>query len=108
MDIDASILAENIIKIGNKCIDYGVAKVAIPSFFVKENIRLSSLTRKVNDEPRVLCSINKFNFISNDNITRKHLYEDGVDLTFFFQKISISNFCCSRLCALCDILLEKS
>ena len=50
LDIDASILAENIVKIGKKCIDYGVEKVLISSVFVKENIRLSSLIKKVNDE----------------------------------------------------------
>ena len=92
LDIDASILAENIRKIGNKCIDHGVVKVAIPSIFVKKSIRLSSLTRKVNDEPRVLCSINNFHFISNDNITRKHLYEDGVHLTSFSKKYQYLTF----------------
>ena len=33
LDIDASILGENIIKIGKKCIDYGVEEVVISSFF---------------------------------------------------------------------------
>ena len=49
LDIDASILAENI-KIGKKCIDYGVEQVIIFSVFVKESIRISSLIRKVNNE----------------------------------------------------------
>ena len=60
LDIDASILVENVIKIGNKCIDYGIEEVAVSSIFVKESIRLSSFIRKVNDELRVLCSINKY------------------------------------------------
>ena len=46
LDIDASILAGNIIKIGNKCIDYGVVKVAIPSFFVKKVLDLAPLLEK--------------------------------------------------------------
>ena len=50
MDIDASILAENIIKIGKNCIDYGVEEVVISSVFVKESIRINSLIRKVNDK----------------------------------------------------------
>ena len=33
LDIDASMLAENIIKIGKKCIDYGVEEVVISSVF---------------------------------------------------------------------------
>ena len=48
--------------------------------FCKKSIRLSSLIRKVNDELRVLCSINKFHFISNDNISREYLWRDGVHL----------------------------
>ena len=57
VDIDVSILVESIIKIGNKCIDYGVEEVVISSIFVTESIRLTSLIRKVNDELGVLCSI---------------------------------------------------
>ena len=33
LDIDASMFAENIIKIGNKCIDYGLEEVIISSVF---------------------------------------------------------------------------
>ena len=73
LDIDASIFAENIIKIGKKCIDYGVEEVAISSVFI-------NLIRKVNDELCVLCSINKFHFIFNGNITRKYLCGDGAHL----------------------------
>ena len=57
LDIDVSILVESIIKIGNKCIDYGVEEVVISSIFVTESIRLTSLIRKVKDELGVLCSI---------------------------------------------------
>ena len=81
LDIDASILAENIIKFGNKCLDYSVEEVVISSILVKENIRLSSLIRKVNNKLRILCFINKFHVISNSNITGKYLCGDGVHLT---------------------------
>ena len=50
LDIDASILAENIIKIGTNFIDYGAEEVVVSSVFVKGSIRFSSLIRKVNDE----------------------------------------------------------
>ena len=49
-NLDASILAENILKIGKKYIDYGVEAVVISSVFVKESIRLSSLIIKIDDE----------------------------------------------------------
>ena len=81
LDIDASILAENIIKIWKECIDYGVEEVVISSVFVKKSSRLSSFIRKVNDELHALCSIKKFHFILHDNITRKYLCGDGVHLT---------------------------
>ena len=73
LDIDASVLVENIMKIGNKCINYGVEEVVISFIIVKVNIRLSSLIRKVNGKLHVLCSTNKFHFISDHNITRKYL-----------------------------------
>ena len=40
LDIDTSILGENVIKIKKKCIDYGVEEVVISSVFVKESIRI--------------------------------------------------------------------
>ena len=66
LDIVASILAENIIVIGNTFIDYGVEEVVRYSIFVKESIRLSSLIRKVHDKLCDLCFINKFHFILNE------------------------------------------
>ena len=44
-------------------------------------LRHSSFTRKLNDKLHVLCSINKFHFISNDNITRKYLCGDDIHIT---------------------------
>ena len=46
-NLDASILAENILKIGKKCIDYGVEAVVTSSVFVKESVRLSFLIIKL-------------------------------------------------------------
>ena len=56
LDKYASILAENIIKVENKCIDFVVEELVISPIFVKESIRLSSIIRKLNDELRFLCS----------------------------------------------------
>ena len=80
LHFDPRLLAENIIKIGKTCIEYGVEDVVISGIFVKESIRLSSFIRKVNDELCELCSVNNFHYISNDSIVRKHLCGDGVHL----------------------------
>ena len=58
---------------------------------MKESIRLSSLIRRVNNELCVVCSIKKFHFISNDNITRKCLFGDGVRLTVAGINILVGN-----------------
>ena len=47
LDIDASMLAENIIKIGKKCIDYGVEEVVISSVFWKKVLDLVPLLEKL-------------------------------------------------------------
>ena len=47
LDIDASMLAENIIKIGKKCIDYGVEEVVISSVFWKKVLHLVPLLEKL-------------------------------------------------------------
>lgn len=80
LNVDPSVLAEKIINVGNNCIKYGVEDVVISSIFVKESIELSAYIRKVNDVLRELCSKHKLHFVSNDNITRKHLCGDGVHL----------------------------
>ena len=84
-------MSENVTKIGNKCIDYGVEEVVIYSIFAKESIGISSLIRNVNDKLSVLCSINKFQLFSNHNITRKYLFGDGVHLTEAGVKILAGN-----------------
>ena len=80
LDTDARLFAENIVEIGKKCIEYGVEHVVISSIFVKENIRLSSLIRRIDDVLCELWSTNNFHFISNDIIFRKQLCGDGVHL----------------------------
>ena len=67
LDIDVSILAGNIIKIGNKCNFYGLEAVVTSSLFIKESNRFSSLIRKINDELLVLESF--INFILFHMIT---------------------------------------
>ena len=79
--MNPAVLAQNIINIGNKCVDYEVEEVVISSIFVKDSIQLSAFIRRVNDELRELSLKKNFHYISNDNIIRKHICGDGVHLS---------------------------
>ena len=73
-------LTWDIINIGKCCIDLGVKKVVISSILPKRNIALTRLIRQINDSLREQCVLNGFGFISNDNISRTHLWKDGMHL----------------------------
>ena len=88
---DPNVIAEKIIQIGQRCIEYGVKDVIISSIFVKHSLTLSAFIRKINDELRVLCELCNFKFVSNDNIIRKHLCGDGVHLTTLGTNILAGN-----------------
>ena len=49
-------------------------EVVISPIFVKESVRFSFLIRKVNDELRVLCSIDKFYFLFQMIVTLESIY----------------------------------
>ena len=68
------------INIGKKCLSCGVKEVVISSIFIKRQIKLTRIIRQVNDLLRDGCKRNKFQFISNDNITRDVLWRDGLHL----------------------------
>ena len=79
-----AITVENIgnstINIGQKCRESGLSKVNISSVLVKNNIKVTKFIRQLNDVLRYLCFVNDFYFISNDNITRDFICQDGVHL----------------------------
>lgn len=59
---------------------------------VKESTQLTAIIRQVND---LLCDMrkeNNFNFIKNQDITRKFLYHDEIYLTDSGTDISAGNF----------------
>ena len=62
------------------CIDLGVMEVVISSILPKKDIALRRLIRQVNDTFRKQCVLNGFGFISNDNISRTHLWKDKIHL----------------------------
>ena len=67
----------DIINIGKSCIDLGVKEVVISSILPKKNIALR---------------MNGFGFISNDNISRTHLWKDGIHLEDLGTNILAGNF----------------
>ena len=64
----------------------------ISSILIKRNIRLNSVIRKINDELQELCKKYNFNYISNDEIGRSFLFDDGVHLSDNGMDISAGNF----------------
>ena len=78
--INTEKLTGDIINIGKSCIDLGVKEVVISSILPKKNIALTRFIRQVNDNLREQCVLNGFAFISNDKISRTHLWKDGIHL----------------------------
>ena len=56
------------------------------------NIALTRLIRQVNDSLKEQCVLNGFGFISHDNISRTHLWKDGIDLEDLGTNILAVNF----------------
>ena len=75
--INTEKLTGDIINIGKSCIDLGVKEVVISSILPKKNIALR---------------MNGFGFISNDNISRTHLWKDGIHLEDLGTNILAGNF----------------
>ena len=84
-------VAENIIKIALLCKEYGVSEVVVSSILPKRNIKLSNLIRKVNDILYYLCKINNVYFLSNGNICRNFICDDGAHLNQKGTHILASN-----------------
>ena len=78
--INTEKLTGDIINIGKPCIDLGVKEVVISSILLKKNIALIRFIQQVNDSLREQCVLNGFGFISNDNISRTHLWKVGIHL----------------------------
>ena len=84
-------LTGDIINIGKSCINLGEKYLVISSILPKKNIALTRLIRQVNDSLRGRCILNGFGFISNDNISRTHLWKDGIYLEDLGTIILASN-----------------
>ena len=84
-------IAENIIKIPLLCKEYGVSEVVVSSILPKRNIKLSKLIRQVNDILYDLCKMNNIYFLSNSNISRNFICDDGVHLNEKGTHILASN-----------------
>ena len=90
--INTEKLMGDIINIGKSCINLGVKEVVISSILPKKNIALTHLIRQVNDGLGQQWVLNGFGFISNDNISRTHLWKDGIHLEDLGTNILAGNF----------------
>ena len=78
--INTEKLTGDIINIGKSYIDLGDKEVVISSILPKKNVALTHLILQVIDSLREQNVLNGFGFVSNDNISRAHLWEDGIHL----------------------------
>ena len=87
----ARIVMGNIINIGKSCIDLDVKEIVI-SILPKRNIALTCLIWQVKNSLMEQCILNGFGFICNDNISRTHLWKDGIHLEDLGINIQAGNF----------------
>ena len=73
-------IGKDITNIGKKCRKSRIFKVIISSALVKNNIKVTKFIRHLNYFLRNLCLMNDFYFISNNNISRDFIFQDGVYL----------------------------
>ena len=90
-DINVDEISENIVNVGKKCASFN-STVFISSILVKKNYRVSAVIRRVNEKLQDLCKKYSFHFISNDNIGREFLCDDGIHLLNDGTYIFAGNF----------------
>ena len=84
-------ISENIVNVGKKCGSFN-STVFISSILLKKNYRESAVIRRVNEKLQDLCRKYGFHFISNDNIAREFLCDDGIHLLDDGTYIFAGNF----------------
>ena len=90
--INTEKLKGDIINIVKSYVSLGVKKVVISSILPNKNIALTRLMQWMNNSLREQCILNRFGFISNDNISRTHLWKDGIHLEDLATNILAGNF----------------
>ena len=91
-DLKTGVIANEIIDIGKKCMNYGTKKVFISSILIKKQSSLTKIINQVNDILKDLCLINSFIFIDNSEIKRDMLWKDGIHLNDQGIYMFASNF----------------
>ena len=89
--IDVKDIVNRIIKIGGKCLSYGVKEVIISSMFMKKQFKLTRIIRHVDDLLRDECKRKNFHFVINGKVTREVLWRDGLHLNNDSTYIFASN-----------------
>ena len=85
-------VANSIMNIASQCKTHGVKDVIVSSITFTSLLSIDFL-ESVNKEIKRKCEENGYYFIDNNNITKKHLWQDGLHLTNNGKGILLDNFC---------------
>ena len=80
-NVDAGELARSIVNLGEKCSESRVSDIVVAGNLAKKNLKVGAVIRKVKGALDDLCKSVHFRFMSNSEITRDFLYNEGVCLT---------------------------
>ena len=72
-------IAEELIKVGQKCVDHGVQKVFISSIIKSRKVDFNRINN-INNILEEQCHKCDFIFINNNEINDEHLWKDGIHL----------------------------
>lgn len=92
LDSNAETVANSIMNIASQCKTHGVKDVIVSSITFTSLLSIDFL-QSVNEEIKRKCEENGYYFIDNNNITKKHLWQDGLHLTNNGKGILLDNFC---------------
>ena len=85
-------IANSVISIAMKCVEYGVKDIFISSITCRANEIDMEKIMETNCHLMNLCAENQFHFISNSNIQLTDLWEDGLHLANSGVNILTENF----------------
>ena len=84
-------MADEIISIGNTCVNNGVEKVLISSLIFCQRVEWERVER-INKLLKEKCEISGFIYIENNEISSRHLWRDGIHTTDGGKTILANNY----------------
>ena len=80
-EVDVASIADEIVSIGNCCLEHGVSQVFISSLICNKYDNKQLLINRLNEQLKRKCIINGFEYIEHPEINIEHLWKDGVHLS---------------------------